>query len=156
VAGGVDRTRLAQVLAVLSRHAGVRVGDQDVFVSVAGGAALTMASNPATKGSTSIAGAVAIQSSDDDTTARIQNSTLTNVADETGALMVVALKGGERTAVATGISANMSTTTTSDLSIVGSVSITHVTDDTAASIDSSTVTGKVANALALAPCVAVN
>jgi DNA repair protein RadA/Sms len=34
----VDRTRLAQVLAVLSRHAGVRVGDQDVFVSVAGGA----------------------------------------------------------------------------------------------------------------------
>jgi DNA repair protein RadA/Sms len=38
VAGGVDRTRLAQVLAVLSRHAGVRVGDQDVFVSVAGGA----------------------------------------------------------------------------------------------------------------------
>jgi DNA repair protein RadA/Sms len=38
VAGGVDRTRLAQVLAVLSRHAGVRVGDQDVFVSIAGGA----------------------------------------------------------------------------------------------------------------------
>ena len=38
VAGGVDRTRLAQVLAVLSRHAGVRLGDQDVFVSVAGGA----------------------------------------------------------------------------------------------------------------------
>lgn len=44
VAGGVDRTRLAQVLAVLSRHAGVRVGDQDVFVSVAGGA---RASDPA-------------------------------------------------------------------------------------------------------------
>ncbi len=38
VAGGVDRTRLAQVLAVLGRHAGVRLGDQDVFVSVAGGA----------------------------------------------------------------------------------------------------------------------
>lgn len=36
VAGGVDRTRLAQVLAVLSRHAGVRVGDQDVFVSARG------------------------------------------------------------------------------------------------------------------------
>jgi DNA repair protein RadA/Sms len=38
VAGGVDRTRLAQVLAVLGRHAGLRLGDQDVFVSVAGGA----------------------------------------------------------------------------------------------------------------------
>lgn len=38
VAGGVDRTRLAQVLAVLSRHGGLRLGDQDVFVSVAGGA----------------------------------------------------------------------------------------------------------------------
>ena len=38
VAGGVDRTRLAQVLAVLARHAGVRVGDKGVFVSVAGGA----------------------------------------------------------------------------------------------------------------------
>lgn len=34
---GVDRTRLAQVIAVLSRHAGLRLGDQDVFVSVAGG-----------------------------------------------------------------------------------------------------------------------
>lgn len=38
VAIGVDRTRLAQVIAVLSRHAGMRLGDQDVFVSVAGGA----------------------------------------------------------------------------------------------------------------------
>ncbi|WP_217915074.1 DNA repair protein RadA [Miltoncostaea marina] len=38
VAIGVDRTRLAQVVAVLSRHAGVRLGDADVFVSVAGGA----------------------------------------------------------------------------------------------------------------------
>jgi DNA repair protein RadA/Sms len=38
VAGGVDRTRLSQVLAVLTRHAGLRLGDQDVFVSVAGGA----------------------------------------------------------------------------------------------------------------------
>jgi len=38
VAIGVDRTRLAQVIAVLSRHAGLRLGDADVFVSVAGGA----------------------------------------------------------------------------------------------------------------------
>jgi DNA repair protein RadA/Sms len=38
VAVGVDRTRLAQVIAVLSRHGGLRLGDQDVFVSVAGGA----------------------------------------------------------------------------------------------------------------------
>jgi DNA repair protein RadA/Sms len=38
VAIGVDRTRLAQVIAVLSRHAGIRLGDADVFVSVAGGA----------------------------------------------------------------------------------------------------------------------
>ena len=38
VAVGVDRTRLAQIIAVLSRHAGLRLGDHDVFVSVAGGA----------------------------------------------------------------------------------------------------------------------
>jgi DNA repair protein RadA/Sms len=38
VAVGVDRTRLAQVIAVLARHGGLRLGDQDVFVSVAGGA----------------------------------------------------------------------------------------------------------------------
>lgn len=41
VAVGVDRTRLAQVIAVLGRHAGLRLGDQDVFVSVAGGARAT-------------------------------------------------------------------------------------------------------------------
>jgi DNA repair protein RadA/Sms len=37
IANGVDRNRLALVLAVLGRHAGVRLGSSDVFVSVAGG-----------------------------------------------------------------------------------------------------------------------
>jgi DNA repair protein RadA/Sms len=37
VANGVDRNRLALVMAVLSRHAGVQLGTADVFVSVAGG-----------------------------------------------------------------------------------------------------------------------
>jgi DNA repair protein RadA/Sms len=37
VANGVDRNRLALVLAVLARHAGVTLGAADVFVSVAGG-----------------------------------------------------------------------------------------------------------------------
>jgi DNA repair protein RadA/Sms len=37
VANGIDRNRLAMVLAVLSRHAGVGVGMADVFVNVAGG-----------------------------------------------------------------------------------------------------------------------
>jgi DNA repair protein RadA/Sms len=37
VANGVDRNRLALVLAVLARHAGVSLGGSDVFVSVAGG-----------------------------------------------------------------------------------------------------------------------
>ena len=37
VANGVDRNRLALVLAVLTRHGGVRLGSSDVFVSVAGG-----------------------------------------------------------------------------------------------------------------------
>jgi DNA repair protein RadA/Sms len=37
VANGVDRNRLALVLAVLARHAGVVLGACDVFVSVAGG-----------------------------------------------------------------------------------------------------------------------
>jgi DNA repair protein RadA/Sms len=37
VANGIDRNRLALVLAVLGRHAGVAVGSADVFVNVAGG-----------------------------------------------------------------------------------------------------------------------
>src|SRR5205085_4361991 len=37
VANGVDRNRLALVMAVLSRHAGVQLGSSDGFVSVAGG-----------------------------------------------------------------------------------------------------------------------
>ena len=37
MANGVDRNRLALVLAVLARHAGVSLGAADVFVSLAGG-----------------------------------------------------------------------------------------------------------------------
>ena len=37
VATGVDPKRLAMILAVLSRHAGVPLGSADVFVNVAGG-----------------------------------------------------------------------------------------------------------------------
>jgi len=37
LANGIDRNRLALVLAVLGRHAGVGVGSADVFVNVAGG-----------------------------------------------------------------------------------------------------------------------
>src|SRR5687767_15872375 len=37
VANGIDRNRLALVLAVLGRHAGVGAGSADVFVNVAGG-----------------------------------------------------------------------------------------------------------------------
>ncbi len=37
VANGIDRNRLAMILAVLSRHGGVGVGGADVFVNVAGG-----------------------------------------------------------------------------------------------------------------------
>jgi DNA repair protein RadA/Sms len=37
IANGIDRNRLALVLAVLARHAGVGTGSADVFVNVAGG-----------------------------------------------------------------------------------------------------------------------
>ena len=37
VCSGIDRNRLALVLAVLARHAGLSVGSADVFVNVAGG-----------------------------------------------------------------------------------------------------------------------
>jgi DNA repair protein RadA/Sms len=37
IANGIDRNRLAMVLAVLARHAGIGVGSADVFVNVAGG-----------------------------------------------------------------------------------------------------------------------
>lgn len=108
-------------------------------VSVAGGGALAMANNSSTTFSSAIAGAAAIQKSDDDTTARIVGSTITGLADRADSLTVEALKSGERTAVATGISVNLSRGSTSDLSIVGSASITQVSDDTAASIENSTL-----------------
>jgi len=37
VAVGIDGSRLAMLLAVMHRHAGVQIADQDVFVNVAGG-----------------------------------------------------------------------------------------------------------------------
>lgn len=37
LAVGVDQNRLAMLLAVLHRHGGIQVGDQDVFVNVVGG-----------------------------------------------------------------------------------------------------------------------
>jgi DNA repair protein RadA/Sms len=37
VANGIDRNRLAMILAVLARHGGIQVGSADVFVNVAGG-----------------------------------------------------------------------------------------------------------------------
>jgi DNA repair protein RadA/Sms len=37
IANGIDRNRLALVLAVLGRHAGIGAGSADVFVNVAGG-----------------------------------------------------------------------------------------------------------------------
>jgi DNA repair protein RadA/Sms len=37
VASGIDRNRLALVLAVLGRHAGIGAGTSDVFVNVVGG-----------------------------------------------------------------------------------------------------------------------
>jgi DNA repair protein RadA/Sms len=37
VANGVDRNRLALILAVLARHAGLSLGSSDIFVSLAGG-----------------------------------------------------------------------------------------------------------------------
>ena len=41
VANGIDRNRLAMILAVLSRHGGVAIGGADVFVNVAGGSGST-------------------------------------------------------------------------------------------------------------------
>ncbi len=41
VAVGIDPNRLALLLAVMNRHAGVAIGDQDVFVNVAGGIRIT-------------------------------------------------------------------------------------------------------------------
>jgi DNA repair protein RadA/Sms len=66
VANGVDRNRLALVLAVLGRHAGVSLGSSDVFVSVAGGVrvdepgadlAIALALASATRGIAPAAGA---------------------------------------------------------------------------------------------------
>ena len=37
VAVGIDPNRLALLLAVMHRHAGMQIGDQDVFINVAGG-----------------------------------------------------------------------------------------------------------------------
>ncbi|MBL4866364.1 MAG: DNA repair protein RadA [Pseudomonadales bacterium] len=41
VAVGLDQNRLAMLLAVLHRHGGLHVGDQDVFINVVGGVKVT-------------------------------------------------------------------------------------------------------------------
>jgi hypothetical protein len=111
-------------------------------VSVAGGGALAAADNSSTTFSAAMAGAVAIQQSDDDTVARIRNSTISDLSEQTDSLSVLALKGGERTAVATGISLNLSKGSTTSLSVVGSVSATHTSDDTEATLENSQISGK--------------
>lgn len=118
-------------------------------VSVAGGGALSLSKNPGTKFTAAIAGAVAIQDSDDDTTARIVGSTISDLADQSGSLVIQALKSGERTAVATGISANLSKGSTTSLSLVGAASVTTTTDDTVAEMVNSTVSGDAASPSAL-------
>jgi hypothetical protein len=114
-------------------------------VSVAGGGALALSKNASTTFSAAIAGAVAIQDSDDDTTARIVGSSVTDLANTASSLVVQAIKSGERTAVATGISANLSKGSTTSVSVVGAASVTTTSDDTLSSIENSTVTGDVAN-----------
>ena len=123
-------------------------------VSAAGGGALSMSKNAATTFTAAVAGAVAIQDSDDDTTARIVGSTISDLADEAGSLVVQALKSGERTAVATGISANLSKGSTTSLSLVGAASVTTTTDDTLASMENTTVLGDTAAPTALGVQVA--
>ncbi len=144
----IDRA-VVQGLGAGTTGVGVRSLSDLTQVSVAGGGALAMANNSSTTFSSAIAGAVAIQDSDDDTSARIVGSTITGLADRPDSLTVDALKSGERTAVATGISVNLSKGSTSDLSIVGSASITRVADDSAASIEDSTLAGVAADPVAL-------
>ncbi|QHE87193.1 leukotoxin LktA family filamentous adhesin [Hydrogenophaga sp. BPS33] len=144
----VDTSALIDRAVVLGQDGGttgvgVRALSDLTQVSVAGGGALAMANNSSTTFSAAIAGAVAIQDSDDDTTARIVDTTVSGLADRASSLTVEALKSGERTAVATGISLNLSQGSTTSVSVAGSASITHVSDDTAASIEGSTLTGAV-------------
>ncbi|TXI73269.1 MAG: leukotoxin LktA family filamentous adhesin, partial [Limnohabitans sp.] len=118
-------------------------------VSVAGGGALSVAKNTSTTFSAAIGGAIAIQKSDDDTRARIVNSTLKDLADQSGSLLVQAIKSGERTAVATGISASLSKGSTSNWSVAGSASVTTSSDDTRALLENTDVTGDVASPTAM-------
>ena len=145
----MDGAVIKPLSAGATTKVGVRAISDMTQISAAGGGALAMSKNTSTTFSSAIAGAVAVQKSDDDTTASIVNSELHDLADTSDALTVQALKSGERTAVATGISLNLSSSTTSDLSVVGSASITLSSDDTRASIEGSTVYGKNANASAL-------
>ena len=150
----MDTTALLDRAVVKGLNGGTtRVGVQALSdltqVSAAGGMALAMANNPVSTLSAAIAGAVAIQRSDDDTTARIVDSSVATLADESDALKVQALKSGERTAVATGMSLNLSAASLVDYSVVGSVSATENSDDTAARVERSTLTGQVAAPSAL-------
>mgnify|MGYP006167769633 CR=1 FL=1 len=67
----------------------------------------------------------------------------------TGSLVVQAIKSGERTAVATGISASLSKGSTTNWSVAGSASVTTSTDDTRALLENTDVTGDVASPIAM-------
>ncbi|PUE20245.1 leukotoxin LktA family filamentous adhesin [Limnohabitans sp. WS1] len=146
----LDTTALVDRAVIKAEGAGtlgltVRALSDLTQVSVAGGGALAMSKNASTTFSAAIAGAVALQKSDDDTTARIVDSSVTDLADTATSLNVQAIKSGERTAVATGISANLSKGSKTSVSVVGAASVTTTNDDTLASIENSTVTGNVAS-----------
>ena len=149
----IDRAVVSAVDTGTSQVAVQALSDM-TQVSVAGGGALALSRNPSTKFSAAVAGAVAVQKSDDDTTARIVGSTMSDLADQSGSLVLQALKSGERTAVATGISANLSKGSTTSVSVVGSASVTTSTDDTVASMEDTTVTGKSVSPAALGVQVA--
>ncbi len=112
------------------------VNDTDI-TAAAGSAALVRANAPSVKRSAAFAGAVTYNDLDNDTSAYIDTSDISDARD----VDVVALEGGEQLSVAIGASVNSSADQSKAGSAAGSVSISKTSNSANAYVKDSTVQG---------------
>jgi hypothetical protein len=114
----------------------VQAVDDTYLVAGSGSASFVSAGSPAATASAAIAGALALLLTNDDTVAFVAGSTV-----HSQAIAVQALAGAAETAVAIGLSVNISSPDASGFSGAGSVSVAILKDATDAYVDDSTLSG---------------
>ncbi len=130
----IDGATIESKTAASSTRVSVRAVSKAELVAGSGAAAIDNAA-PGKSWTVAIAGAIAVGISENETTARISNSSLTRA----GPVDVQALAGGEQTIVGLGLAVNLSADLLKSRAAAGSVSISEFTDRVDARIENSTL-----------------